>query len=69
MTTKYKLLLLDRDGVLNQKLEEGDYVTNRSRLLMFQEVLAKVAKLTQQIRVAVVTNQQGVGKDLMSGMN
>lgn len=66
MTTKYKLLLLDRDGVLNQKLEEGDYVTNRSRLLMFQEVLAKVAKLTQQIRVAVVTNQQGVGKDLMS---
>ena len=66
MTTKYKLLLLDRDGVLNQKLEEGDYVTNRSRLLMFQEVLDKVAKLTQQIRVAVVTNQQGVGKALMS---
>lgn len=66
MTTRYKLLLLDRDGVLNQKLEEGDYVTNKSRLLMFHDVLDKVAKLTQQIRVAVVTNQQGVGKDLMS---
>lgn len=66
MTSKYKLLLLDRDGVLNQKPGEGDYVTSKSRLLVFHEVLAKVAKLTQQIRVVVVTNQQGVGKDLMS---
>ena len=66
MTTKYKLLLLDRDGVINQKLGKGDYVTDKSRLFVFRDVLDKVAKLTGQIRVAVVTNQQGVGKNLMS---
>ena len=66
MKLRYKLLLLDRDGVLNQKMKDGEYVIDKSKLFIVYGVLERVAKLTHQVRIAVVTNQQGVGKGLMS---
>jgi len=62
----YKLILLDRDGVINQKPKEGSYVTKEIELLIFGEVIEVVSKLSQKLDVAIVTNQQGVGKGLMS---
>lgn len=66
MNLQYKLLLLDRDGVINMKLPEGRYVKEKSDLILLPEVIEKVALLTQKIQVAIVTNQQGVGKGLMT---
>lgn len=66
MKLNYKLLLLDRDGVINRKPAEGSYVTKKSKLVIFGDIIELVAKLSQIVDVAIITNQQGVGKGLMS---
>ena len=59
-------LFLDRDGVINKKID-GDYVRN---LKMFEwidgskEAIVLLSKIFREI--IVVTNQQGVGKNLMN---
>ncbi len=60
-------LFLDRDGVINRKID-GDYVRNLPQfewLPGVQEALKKLASVFG--RIIIVTNQQGVGKGLMSG--
>ncbi len=59
-------LFLDRDGVLNRKLE-NDYVKNLDEFDILnhsEEALKILAEHFQTI--VVVTNQQGIGKKLMS---
>ncbi len=59
-------LFLDRDGVINKKIE-NDYVRN---LEMFEwidgskEAIVSLSKIFEKI--IVVTNQQGIGKELMT---
>jgi len=59
-------LFLDRDGIINRKIENG-YVLN---LQMFEfiegalEALSILAKIFN--RIIIVTNQRGIGKGLMS---
>lgn len=69
MKSHYKLILLDRDGVINQKPREGSYVTKETELLIFGEVIEAVSKLSQKLDIAIVTNQQGVGKGLFSQLD
>ncbi len=58
-------LFLDRDGVINKKLNE-DYVKNYSEFEFINGVFEAIAKLSLMFkRILVVTNQQGVGKGLM----
>lgn len=59
-------LFLDRDGVLNRKLED-DYVKNLEEfdiLKYSKEALELLGKHFETI--VVVTNQQGIGKELMT---
>ncbi|MCU0449662.1 MAG: HAD family hydrolase [Bernardetiaceae bacterium] len=59
-------LFLDRDGVLNRRLL-GDYVTDPAQLELLPHVREVLAQLRPRFcRVVVVTNQQGVGKGLMT---
>lgn len=59
-------LFLDRDGVINEKLE-GDYVRNLDSFTWKEGALDALAKLSRVFhRVVVVTNQQGIGKQLMT---
>ena len=59
-------LFLDRDGVLNQKLE-GDYVKFLSEFDILPGVLEALYKLNSRfLHIVVVTNQQGIGKGLMT---
>ena len=59
-------LFLDRDGVINKKIDH-DYVRN---LEMFKwidgskEAIVSLSKIFEKI--IVVTNQQGIGKGLMT---
>jgi len=58
-------LFLDRDGVINKKLNE-DYVKNYDEFEFIGGNLESLAKLSLIFnKIVIVTNQQGVGKGLM----
>lgn len=60
-----KSLFLDRDGVLNRRIV-GDYVRNWSQFEWLPGVLDALALLRPHFDyLFIVTNQQGVGKELM----
>ncbi|MEI6851380.1 MAG: HAD family hydrolase [Bacteroidota bacterium] len=59
-------LFLDRDGVINKKLP-GDYVRNISEFEVLPGVKESIARLQNVFGlVIVITNQQGVGKGIMT---
>ena len=59
------MLLLDRDGVINY--ESPDYIKSPDEWQAIPGSLAAIARLTQAgYRVAVTTNQSGVGRGLFS---
>jgi D-glycero-D-manno-heptose 1,7-bisphosphate phosphatase len=61
-----ELLLLDRDGVLNEKIENG-YVTNPSQLSFIESTFDFLQENSILFReIGVVTNQQGIGKNLLT---
>lgn len=60
-----RLLLLDRDGVLNENRE--DYVKHPDELVLLPGVGKALARLNQKdIRTAVVTNQSVVGRGIIT---
>jgi D-glycero-D-manno-heptose 1,7-bisphosphate phosphatase len=59
-------IFLDRDGVLNRRIP-GGYVTNYQEWEWLPGARAACAELSQYFdRVLIVTNQQGIGKGLMT---
>lgn len=61
-----EFLFLDRDGVLNRQII-GDYVRNWSQWEWLPGVLDAMPLLAKRYkRIFIVTNQQGVGKGLMT---
>ncbi len=61
-----KALFLDRDGVINQRLP-GAYVTKPSELHILDKVAEALHVLKEKYElVLLVTNQQGIGKKLMT---
>jgi histidinol-phosphate phosphatase family protein len=59
-------LFLDRDGVINRRIP-GDYVKHVADFAFLPQVREVLAQLRPQFcRVVVVTNQQGIGKQLMT---
>jgi histidinol-phosphate phosphatase family protein len=59
-------LFLDRDGVINRKLP-NDYVKHLSEFEFLPEVLKALKALSLRFEtIVVVTNQQGIGKGLMT---
>jgi len=60
-----RLVLLDRDGVLNQ--DRTDYVKSPDELVVLPGAPQAVARLNRAgIRVAVVSNQSAVGRGIIS---
>ncbi len=58
-----KLVLLDRDGVLNE--DRDDFIKNPGELVMIPGSAEAVGKLTSAgIKTAIVTNQSGIGRGL-----
>ena len=59
-------LFLDRDGVINKRIP-GDYVRNRQQFSFLDGSLEAIAQLNYIFGlIVVVTNQQGIGKGLMT---
>jgi D-glycero-D-manno-heptose 1,7-bisphosphate phosphatase len=60
-----KTVFLDRDGVLNEKLPEGQYVTRWSKFHLLTGVAEAIGRLNRAgLRVVVVSNQRGVSLGL-----
>lgn len=65
--TEVKLVLLDRDGVVNVSPPKGDYIKSPDDLHLIAGVAEAIRELNKKnIKVAIVTNQQGVGKGIYS---
>ena len=59
-------LFLDRDGVINQRLPDA-YVRHWDEFTFLPGVLSALALLRKYVdRIVVVTNQQGIGKEIMT---
>ncbi len=66
MTDKNWTLFLDRDGVINRRLVD-DYVKSWSEFAFLSGVPEAIAHFSRRFaRIVVVTNQQGIGKGLMT---
>lgn len=62
----YNTLLLDRDGVIN-KLRPNDYVKCWDEFEFLPDILKALAKWNKHFKhIFIVTNQRGVGKNLMT---
>ncbi len=62
-------LFLDRDGVINKRNFNG-YITSPEEFEFLPNVLEAIAGLSGEFhRIVVVTNQQGIGKNIMSERN
>ena len=66
MAIKTWTLFLDRDGVINKRLP-GQYVSQPAQFEFIPGVLKALVILRPHFkRIVVVTNQQGIGKNLMT---
>jgi D-glycero-D-manno-heptose 1,7-bisphosphate phosphatase len=64
---KLETVFLDRDGVINRKMPEGEYVTRWELFDLLPGVAESIAALNRKgLRVIVVTNQRGVALGLYS---
>ena len=62
-----KTVFLDRDGVINRKMPEGQYVTGWEHFHLLPGVPEAIAALNRKgLRVLVVTNQRGIALGLYS---
>lgn len=58
-------VFLDRDGVINEKMPEGSYVTSWAEFHLLPGVAEAIARLNQAgLRVVVVSNQRGISLGL-----
>ncbi len=69
MSNKLDTLFLDRDGVINYKID-GGYVSSIEEFIFIPDFLAVISKLNLMFkRIIIVTNQQGIGKKLMTDLD
>ncbi len=63
---RYSALFLDRDGVINKRIVNA-YVTMPSEFVFLPGVLEAIKLCSEHFRfIFIVTNQQGVGRGLMT---
>lgn len=57
---KIKVVVLDRDGVINH--DSDDYIKSPAEWIPIAGSLPAIAKLNQRFKVAIATNQSGIGR-------
>lgn len=61
-----RAIFLDRDGVINEKASEGDYVKSWQEFVLLPAVPGAIRLLNRShFKVIVVTNQRGIGRGIM----
>jgi D-glycero-D-manno-heptose 1,7-bisphosphate phosphatase len=63
----HRAVFLDRDGVINAKAPEGQYITRWEEFQLLPRVAEAITRLNRaNFSVIVVSNQRGVAKGLMT---
>ena len=66
---RIRYVFLDRDGVINRKAPEGEYVSQWSEFQLLPGVESAIAELNQSgRRVIVLSNQRGVARGLYTAV-
>jgi histidinol-phosphate phosphatase family protein len=64
---KHRAVFLDRDGVVNRKPPEGDYIKRWSEFEFLPNVKAAIKKLNKEgFLIIVASNQRGIAKGFMT---
>ena len=67
---KGKIIFLDRDGVINKKMPDGDYVKNWAEFEFIPQAIEALKFLSDNgYKIFVITNQRGVARGLMTKQN
>ena len=61
-----KAIILDRDGIITKCMPSHQYLTKLSEVQYLAENIIVFEKIKKEIPIFIVTNQQGVGKGLMT---
>lgn len=62
-----KAVFLDRDGIINKKPPEGEYLTSPRKLRLLKNVAQAIKKLNElKFLVIIVTNQRGIARGMMT---
>jgi D-glycero-D-manno-heptose 1,7-bisphosphate phosphatase len=62
-----KILLIDRDGVINQRAGKGHYITDPDRFILIEDTITTLAMLAEEkFEFIIISNQAGVGKGIFS---
>ena len=70
MNRERRAVFLDRDGVINRKAPDGDYVKNWKEFEFLPNVAEAIRMLNQAgFKVIVTTNQRGIALGLMTEEN
>ena len=65
LPSELRTVFMDRDGVLNQKMPEGHYVTSWNEFHPLPKVAEAIGRMNKAgLRVLVVSNQRGIAKGL-----
>lgn len=64
---KRKAVFLDRDGVINKKAPEGDYIKSWNEFVFLPGAIEAIKKLNEKgFLVIIVSNQRGIAKGLLT---
>jgi len=67
---KNKVLFIDRDGILNEKADQGKYIANWEKFVFKPEIFMVLKEaMDLQYKIIIISNQQGIGKGIMSEEN
>ncbi|MDT4894518.1 MAG: D-glycero-D-manno-heptose 1,7-bisphosphate phosphatase, partial [Pseudonocardiales bacterium] len=67
MSARWHTVFLDRDGTINVKAAEGEYVTDPNAVELLPGAAAAIRRLNESGRmVVVVSNQRGVARGVFS---
>jgi D-glycero-D-manno-heptose 1,7-bisphosphate phosphatase len=67
LTGRLDAVLLDRDGTINVKAPEGEYITRPDQLMLLPGAAPAIAALNRaRVPVVVVTNQRGIALGRMT---
>jgi histidinol-phosphate phosphatase family protein len=65
--TPKKILLIDRDGVINRKAPRGEYIGKWSDFIFIPETIEGLKELSQEgFEFIVISNQAGIGRGVLS---
>ena len=67
---KKKVILIDRDGIINKKANKGHYITNCNELIFLKDNIKMMQKLSSiGYSFIIITNQAGLNRNMITNKN